>query len=140
MAENADLKSVENGARAPHREIMSLEENDRISVSVPDADLKPGQPFTQQFNFHGSQIMYVYGYCRAGESLQTLDMRWIQNSSHHSYLEKHDGQSLPVLTEPGDYIFALKLLHSRNFDIPNRTRWEEVVLIWTLSVAQRSDG
>ena len=124
----------------PHREIMSLEENTRITISVPDIVLNQGQPFTQKLFFSGNQIMYVYGYCRVGENLQTLDMRWIQNSPDHTYLEKHDGQSLPVLTEPGDYIFVLKLLHNRITDLQSRSRWEEVVLIWTISVAEESDG
>lgn len=135
-----DFQKMKESTTLHHREVISLEENDRISISVPDADLNPGQPFTQLFKFSGSQIMYVYGYCKYGERLQILDTKLISNPSTYFYLEKHDGHFLPVLDEPGDYIFVLKLLHSRNTDSLNRSRWEEVVLIWTLSVADRYDG
>lgn len=135
-----DLQEMKESAAVPHRDIVSLEENDRISISVPDAELTSDQPFTQQFNFHGSQIMYVYGYHKYGENLQILDTKLIPNHSNHFYLEKHDGKSLPLLSEAGEYIFVLKLLHNRKIDFQNRSRWEEVVLIWTLSVSEKSEG
>jgi hypothetical protein len=99
--------------------------------------LKPDQPFTQEFTFSGHQIMYEYGYCKDGGPLNILQLRWILDSPKHDFLEEHDGHSLPLLHEPGDYIFVLKLLHDSNNDPVQGSRWKEVVLLWTLSV---SDG
>ena len=53
-------------------------------------------------------------------------------------LEKHDGKMLPLLREPGEYIFILKLLHDRHKDRYGDLQWEQVVLLWTLSVVAKN--
>jgi hypothetical protein len=127
-------------AAISYRDIISLEAHDRITVSVPDVDLSPNQPFTQRLTFNGNRILYAYGYSKNGGHLQIQEVRWIQDSVSNVYSVKHDGISLPLLSDPGDYIFVLKLLHNRKVDFQNRSRWEEVVLIWTLSVSEETDG
>ena len=119
-----------------NRTITSLEKDGLITVSVPADALKPGQPFIQEIVFNSNRIMYQYGYRRVGSPFHLLDSRWIHKFPKQRFAQRHDGKSMPLLTEPGDYIFRLKLLHDRSGDPWSGYRWEEVVLIWTLSVGE----
>ena len=117
-----------------YRTVTSLEEQGRITATVPAEPLVPGQSFSQRIVFNGPAIMYVYGYAKDEGPYQVLDSRWILDSPEMDFLEEHNGTSLPLFKEPGQYTFILKLLHSRSGDLKKGFQWEEVVLFWTLSV------
>jgi hypothetical protein len=121
----------------PHRKVTSLEKEERITVSVPALTLKPGQPFIQELRFKGNRIFYQYGYRKNGGPFHKLDEQWIFGSKRTRFIEKHNGKSLPLLIESGEYVFVVKLLYGRFAEPDNdHFRWEEVVLLWTLSVGE----
>lgn len=121
----------------PRRTVTSLEEKERITVSVPAKTLEPGQPFIQEIRFKGSRIYYQYGYRRDRGPFHELDAGWIRGLQRTRFVERHNGKSLPLLSEPGEYVFMVKLLYDRIPDPKSyRFRWEEVVFLWTLSVGK----
>ena len=133
--QNLDSK---NSLPLPQRKITSMEEMNRITVFVPAVPLKPDQLFTQKIMFNGPQIFFEYSYCKDNGPVCKLDSQWILCSPKQDFLEKHDGKMLPLLREPGEYIFILKLLHDRHKDRYGDLQWEQVVLLWTLSVVAKN--
>lgn len=117
-----------------YRTIVSLDEDSKITVVVPAKAIGTGEPLSQTVSISGQGVQYQYGYTRNQEPFVQLENRWLSRAVNPMFFQHHDGVGLPVLDEPGEYIFRINLLYWRFLSQHGVNGWSRVILLWTVNV------
>jgi hypothetical protein len=116
------------------RTISSLEENNSITAIVPVGEIRAGEPLTQVVSISGLGTQYQFGYTRNQEPFVLLENRWLSRASVHTFFQQNNGIELPILDEPGEYIFRINFLHRRNPSQSGKGGWARTILLWTINI------